>query len=363
MNNEIASLCSQFVQVHSVKEVAALVKDYLSGCGASIQVYEPRPDMINVIARVTYGKGPTIILCGHLDTYTAVHVEKWKYPPFSGKVIDVEGIPIVFGRGSTDMKGGIVGLLSVLHEIERHHFDGTLLYVFTPDEEIGSRYGAEWLVSNRMIEGDACIIAEPTALLFYSLGEKGIYKAYLSEDPPKELYSAIGDFCVKVPPELKEIATAATQYFKNVLAEPLDSFFSACTDMAGMKDFYIGIPHGSSLYEVECVVQNVLSKKGVVPDVYDARTPNFTSHSHNLCKALETAAYKITGRLPHPLITVGSSDASFFRKAGIPCVLYGPGEPLLSHQPNEWVHVKKVAQLTRVVSRTAASMCGEEGSP
>lgn len=349
---EPASFVRQLVRAQTTEATAGIVKDYLAQY-TQVRTYEPREGMVNLTATISYGQGPHIILCGHLDTYGA-DPEKWKYPPFSGKILQTDDTPIVYGRGSTDMKGGIAGLLFVLCELPKE-YEGTLTYVFTPDEEVGSVYGTSWLFSEQLIEGDACIIAEPTSLLFYSIGEKGIYKAYLPAECPlkDELVSVLTSLEIEPLLYLQDILEESNQFFKNVLAEKMDEIFVTCFETDGMYDFSVGIPHSCSLDDVKKIISTSLEQNALcTPEIYDVRSPNLTPHDHWLCRALETAAHSIRAESPRPLVTVGSSDASFFREAGIPCVLFGPGEPVLSHSENEWVSVKKVEQLAKIVAKT-----------
>jgi acetylornithine deacetylase len=47
-----------------------------------------------------------------------------------------------------------------------------------------------------------------------------------------------------------------------------------------------------------------------------------------------------------------ASDAGFLvKKAGIPCVLFGPGDIAAAHRPDEYVDLEQVESACEVVSR------------
>ena len=60
-------------------------------------------------------KGQSLILNGHLDVVPTGPVEKWNYPPFEPRI---EG-GWMYGRGSGDMKAGLVSCLFALEALRR----------------------------------------------------------------------------------------------------------------------------------------------------------------------------------------------------------------------------------------------------
>ncbi|WP_243671292.1 M20/M25/M40 family metallo-hydrolase [Vulcanisaeta sp. JCM 16161] len=108
VENQIIDLTSRLIQIPSVNppgytvNIAGFIKDWLNNLGFRSEVREYAKDKPNVIARVGRGK-PVLILNGHMDVVPPGDETKWVYPPFSGKVVEGR----VYGRGATDMKGGL----------------------------------------------------------------------------------------------------------------------------------------------------------------------------------------------------------------------------------------------------------------
>ena len=91
-------------------------------------------------------KARPILLMGHMDVVEA-KAEDWSVDPF--KMLEKDGY--YYGRGSTDMKDGIVGITQAMINLKKAGFQPRrdIVVLFTGDEEtngIGAKKGAtEWL--------------------------------------------------------------------------------------------------------------------------------------------------------------------------------------------------------------------------
>ncbi|WP_252900661.1 M20/M25/M40 family metallo-hydrolase [Vulcanisaeta sp. JCM 14467] len=101
-----------------------------------------------------------LILNGHMDVVPPGDESRWAYSPFSGKVVEGR----IYGRGATDMKGGLAVIMMVFTELApiiEKRGSGTLILSATADEETGGHPGVEALVRDGVLIGDAAIVAEP----------------------------------------------------------------------------------------------------------------------------------------------------------------------------------------------------------
>jgi acetylornithine deacetylase/succinyl-diaminopimelate desuccinylase-like protein len=118
---------------------------------------------------------------GHLDVVRADG--DWKYPPFSGELVQLEHDKFIWGRGTLDMKKQCTAHLMALLLLIRDGWrpKGDIKLIYTADEESGGRKGAELLVKNHYEEVKVdCMIDElggeklPTGSDFFiQRGEKG----------------------------------------------------------------------------------------------------------------------------------------------------------------------------------------------
>ncbi len=123
----------------------------------------------NVIARFSKGKGPTIHFNGHYDVVPAG--SGWTMKPF--KPVVKEGK--IYGRGATDMKGGIATIITTAKALIEAdaEFNGTIELSFTPDEETGGQTGVGYIVEEGLVKPDYAIVAEPSGLDLIWIGNKG----------------------------------------------------------------------------------------------------------------------------------------------------------------------------------------------
>ncbi|TFK33512.1 hypothetical protein BDQ12DRAFT_738741 [Crucibulum laeve] len=104
-----------------------------------------------------------LLLAAHQDVVPAVSsLERWTYPPFSGK-IDGEWI---YGRGSSDCKNNLIGILTSVEHLIKSGWKPrrTLVLAFGQDEEISGPRGAvniaKYLESEYGENGIAMIVDE-----------------------------------------------------------------------------------------------------------------------------------------------------------------------------------------------------------
>ena len=104
--------------------------------------------------------GERVIICGHIDTVAAGDPAEWTPDPFGGEIRDGR----LYGRGSLDMKGGVVAGLAALRALvdSEVELDGEAVLLTVPSEEDG---GAGMLAAIRAgYTAEMAVITEPTRL-------------------------------------------------------------------------------------------------------------------------------------------------------------------------------------------------------
>jgi acetylornithine deacetylase/succinyl-diaminopimelate desuccinylase-like protein len=132
---------------------AVYLADILKKNGIEAQVVDvpdTRPGANNRAAVIGRLKGTgakkAVVLLNHIDVVPA-NAADWKYAPFGGEIHDGE----LWGRGTLDMKGmGIMELAAML-ALKKNgvKLDRDIIFLATPDEEIGGTYGAKWIAENK----------------------------------------------------------------------------------------------------------------------------------------------------------------------------------------------------------------------
>ena len=140
---------------------------------AEVTLHATSDTVTNLVARVHgHAPGRRIILNGHLDTYPVNEALGWTVPPLGGLVRDGR----LYGRGATDMKGGIAASITALALLAEHPalWRGEAVLTLAGDEESMGPLGTQWLLENiPHAVGDAVIIGDAGSPRVLRFGEKG----------------------------------------------------------------------------------------------------------------------------------------------------------------------------------------------
>ncbi|QKJ86053.1 M20 family metallopeptidase [Paramixta manurensis] len=145
------------------REAAQCVARWLTEAGFDLAFSEYAAGRTNVIAVLRNGAGPCFAFNTHLDTVPAG--TGWRTDPF----ILTESEGRLYGRGACDAKGPLVAMVEALRLLAQHpqHWSGTLMGVFTADEEVASE-GAKFYVRDAPPTIDFAVIGEPTSNATFS---------------------------------------------------------------------------------------------------------------------------------------------------------------------------------------------------
>ncbi|HUP65693.1 MAG TPA: M20/M25/M40 family metallo-hydrolase [Thermoanaerobaculia bacterium] len=126
---------------------ARFLAGHLRAAGVEPEIIETAPGRAALYARIE-GKrrGDGLLLMHHMDVMPADPAE-WSYPPFEAEIKQ----NMMWGRGTLDMKSiGVCHLLAFLSVFRSSiQPERDLVFLAVPDEERGSRAGAEWLFDHR----------------------------------------------------------------------------------------------------------------------------------------------------------------------------------------------------------------------
>ena len=149
--------------------------DRLRGVGATVDLWEPEPDVLAGIRHIppglTFegrpqllarfagsGGGPSLLFNGHIDVVPSYPRDRWATDP--NKAEERNGL--LYGRGSCDMKGGIAAMLLAAEALAQEGIQlvGDLLVNTVTDEESSGAGGIAAVAHG--VRADAGIIPEPT---------------------------------------------------------------------------------------------------------------------------------------------------------------------------------------------------------
>lgn len=127
--------------------------------GLAVEIADVAPGRPNLRAVLAGGDGPGLLLLGHTDVVPVG--EGWTVDPFGGVVRDGR----LYGRGSTDMKGGLAACVMAAAALGRAGvaLSGPVEVAALVDEEEHG-LGIRRFVAETARPYAACVVAEPTGL-------------------------------------------------------------------------------------------------------------------------------------------------------------------------------------------------------
>jgi acetylornithine deacetylase/succinyl-diaminopimelate desuccinylase len=339
---------------------------------ALTEVREGRPNLVATVA----GKNPGrhLLLCGHMDTV----------PPNAGASADMFAARVengrVFGRGTVDMKGALAamaGALVILTE-KGPLAAGRVTLAAVVDEEMES-LGAEALVSAGL-KADGAVVGEPTANRV-AVGHKGLEWLEVEFE---------GKAAHGSTPEAGVNAIAAAAHFVSLVETELVPGFAERRDpVLGLPAINMGTIAGGqqpSMVAANCRIQ--LDRRWVTTETIEqvfgdleallarvrAARPGLKTRLARMPGGMATMLHgPITIDPGHPLVLAArgaledaglpsgpltvfpawTDGALLSREAGIPTVIWGPGELALAHSPGESILIDDVLVAARLYAAAA----------
>lgn len=162
-DEEKIKILSDVVAIKSVNEneieVANYLKDLFAEYGIKSKLVPVTETRVNLIAEIGSGK-PVIGVSGHMDVVSPGNESEWVSDPFT--LTERDGN--LYGRGSNDMKSGLVNLALVLIELKESSelTNGTVRFMATTGEEVGGAGSKKLYEEGYMDDVDYLWVAEPS---------------------------------------------------------------------------------------------------------------------------------------------------------------------------------------------------------
>jgi acetylornithine deacetylase len=349
--------------------VASRLAAVLEEWGMEVRLQEALPGRPNVIATVR-GRGRSgrsLMLNGHLDV---VGVEGMAHPPFDA--VEREGR--VFGRGASDMKGGVAAMCAAAARVGGR-VEGDVIVTAVIDEEWQSAGTAALIAAG--VRADGAVVTEPTRLAIMPA-----HKGFAWIRVTVHGRAAHGSRW--------DIGVDAIRMAGLLLAElhTLDSM-----ELAGRAHPLLGRPSlhaseisggiGWSTYPDRCVV--LLERRTIPGESADiareevqracaklretqpgfaadaelifSQPPSDVPRDAPIVAALARSVEK-SGR---PAAIEGMSawtDAALLNAAGIPAICFGPGDMGLAHAAEEYIDIRELELATGILVDFATDWCG-----
>jgi succinyl-diaminopimelate desuccinylase len=298
----------------------------------------------NVIVTLDSGSDTTLLLESHFDVVPPGL--GWKYPPFKLTVENGKA----YGRGTADNKAGIAAIIGALRILSNENLDVNLKLVAGVDEEIGGRFGVDYVMSDFGLKGDAALIVDagPESLFLGACGiiwgkvtVKGLQGhagyPFKTKNAINEAMRLIDEF-----EDYRKLVEKKESILHAPSGSPRDFVwgrYSVTIIRAGEKENVIpGIcefsfdrrllpeePLEQAEKELMDFFQRALEKTGCEAslELVNRQQGYHTSKELAFVQTVSENIRKTMGRTLPYAAELGGNDGSFFAKNGIPVICYG----------------------------------------
>jgi acetylornithine deacetylase len=343
--------------------------------------YENRPNVVGV--RRGSGGGRSILLNAHLDTVAPGDSGAWSQNPLSGAV---EGDSL-YGRGSCDMKGGLVTHLAALDALS--DLGVTLKGDATVAATVGEENGGLGALSTvlRGYRADAALITEPTRLaLVPAQGGSLVFRLTVTG---RSAHAAVRDEGVSafekfVPifQDLMQLEHERNASLSHPLYDDLQNkipinigvvksgVWASTVPETLVAEGRIGLLPGEELEPFrDLIAERIASVANRDPWLKDHSprlewfggqfAPAEVPKDAPISEAVRRAHKEVTGREPSVEgVTYGADMRLFVRFGGMPCVMYGAGDINVAHAPDEHISIPDLLTATKTVACLLVDWCG-----
>ena len=320
------------------------------------------------------GGGRSLMFNAHVDVVPPGEPSAWSGDPFSGRI---EG-DLLYGRGSCDMKGGLVAALTAIEELRADRPRGDVLVACVVGEEDGGL--GTYALLDRGWRADACVIPEPTGLAVVPAAAGAL--TFRLRVPGLAAHAARRASGVSAVEKFLPVFTALRELEarRNAGADPLfarwDLAYPLEIGTVRAGDWASSVPGelvaegriGVALDERPDQARRALEEavgRACAADPWLAVHPVTVewwggqfAPARTTDAAFVTAMMEATEGRAEQWAAPYGSDLRLLTAAGIPTVQYGPGDVDLAHAPEEHVPLSQVREAAHALIRLAARHCG-----
>ena len=332
------------------------------------------PDHPRYWLHAKMGDGPRrVYFHGHYDVVPAQSASQ-----FTPRMTD----DTIFGRGSTDMKSGLVSMMYAMWALKEigAPLDGAIELQMVPDEETGGALGSHALDANDQLVSDgalAMFTAEPTGGVVWHAC-RGAITARVSVTGRSAhvglAHRGINAFegAVAVAEALRRLKDDVSSRKTSYPIEPDDarrSILMMGGECDGGSNFNV-VPDAFTFsvdrrinpeedFETEKtrLLEAIDSTEhDVEVDVFQEARPAGVSNEHQTARALADAIETVRGKPAGFELCPGILEIRYYAARGVPAFAYGPGLLSVAHGPNEFVKRRDVEDVAVVYALAAARL-------
>jgi putative selenium metabolism hydrolase len=311
--------------------------------------------------------GPRVLVDTHMDVMAVHDPDAWSVDPMGGEIRDGK----IWGRGSTDIKGGLAAAAYAISSLSGQEFSGTLIFSASVGEEKLEGVALREVV--REVQPDFALITEPTQSRL-GIGQKGRAEFWIEVQgtPAHTSRPELGDNAIYrameiirtvrgIPPRLDGVLGPGVTELIEIISSP---YPGECMVPFGCRlRFDRRLVGGETRQSLMDELRNALDgherwQIGFQPDGFTTYTgvelqneqfyPGWSISQdspwlHKARLGLGLAGLEVE-TIALPYCTNASHTAG---EAGIPTLIYGPSTIRLAHILDEYVEIEELMRYYR----------------
>jgi succinyl-diaminopimelate desuccinylase len=343
---DLVTLTRAVCDVPSVSGDERALADAVEAALRELGHLEVRRDGDTVVASTRLGRPSRVVVAGHLDTVPIA-------ANLPSRLVEQDGEPQVWGRGTVDMKAGVAVQLSLAAALRAPARDVT--WVFYDHEEVAAdlnglgRVAAahpDWLAA------DFAVLCEPTAAgveggcngtLRAEIRVHGVAAHSARSWRGVNAIHAAGEVLRRLEAyQAAEVEVDGLVYREGLSAVGISGGTAGIVvpDSCTVTVNYRFAP-SRSVDEAAQHVREVFG--GYEVEVVDLAGGARPGLDHPVAREFAAAVLASSGRAP--TAKLGWTDVARFGSLGVPAVNFGPGDPLLAHADDERCPVAQIEQV------------------
>jgi acetylornithine deacetylase/succinyl-diaminopimelate desuccinylase family protein len=326
--------------------------------------------------RSDWGRGPAVYFHGHYDVVPAADTSQ-----FEPRVTE----QTIFGRGSTDMKGGLASMIYAMKILAESgaRLEGRIALRVVPDEETGGHLGSRRLSDERLLfDRDAlCMLtAEPTGGVVWHASRGAITGRVTVKGRPSHVglqHLGVNAFenMLRVARHLsglKEEVEKRTTGYAIAPEEARRSILMMGGEASGGRNFNVVPdrfqfsidrrinPEEDFDEEKQAILARIEAARregaDVAIEVFQEARPAGARADDPVALSLGAAIRDVRGEEPRFELCPGILEIRFYAERGVPAFAYGPGLLSVAHGPKEFIRRKDMEDCALVYAAFAARL-------
>lgn len=349
--------------------IADFIANVLKGENSDCSLQYVAPERPNVLAELSFGKpGKKLVFNAHIDVVPPGNLENWNTQPF--EPVEIDGN--IYGRGSSDDKGGLMAMIIAYRTLQEIQPDicGKLLLCGVMGEETGGMGTKYWVEHGG--KADAAIVGEPSKMELV-IAHRGAYRP---------IFSFQGRTSHSSEPDLGENAIYSAANFVCKVAQLNEAFKESGHPLTGSPTIAATVFQGGVKNNVIPDYAEVSIDRRLSPgETYEDAERQLLDVLKQMQENGEIGKWELSRYLNNkgaaacdqydPLVLElqeilkehsyksevcgmrATTDMYLLQDAGISTVIFGPGDMGVAHCPNESIPFQEILDAAKIYAELA----------